>query len=80
MRPISVQIIPSLSLQRLRLTELVGRTATIIEPIDSTEGCWVRLNGTPYQEWSDWYIPYESLMFKDGDRYTTSLNIIPKKK
>lgn len=74
MLPIKVQIIPSLELQRLRLTDLVGRTAAIVEPIKTSNGCWVRLDGTPYLDWSDWYIPYESLMFIKGDKFVSSID------
>lgn len=75
MLPIKVQIIPSLELQRLSLTDLVGRTAVIVEPIETPNGCWIRLDDTPYLDWSDWYIPYESLMFVKDDKLVPSIDI-----
>lgn len=56
----TIQIIPSVELQQLRLTELVGHTAVISEPI-GPKGCWVMLH-EPCLGHSDWFIPASSLV------------------
>ena len=59
----TIYIIPSLSLKYLRLEELVGRTATIVEvrgSFDNIKGCWVELP-QEYLGEIEWYIPYNSI-------------------
>ena len=70
-----VQIIPSMALKQLQLSALVGRIATIIESSVSQKGCWVKLDGQPYMGESEWYVPYESLVFKNGSGRVASINI-----
>lgn len=59
-------ISPSVALTELRLEELVGRYATVIEVIEhpngTTKGCWVLLDGSLYEGEQEWYIPYISII------------------
>lgn len=61
----SISILRSVALERLRLNDLAGRTATIIEinkGVDgSVHGCWVELDGEPYETEKEWYIPQSSI-------------------
>lgn len=58
-----ILIIPSCALQEMRLQELAGTQAKIVEVIiyaGKVRGCWVRL---PHEYLGDteWYIPYSSI-------------------
>lgn len=60
-----IDIIYSKELSRLRLDDLVGRSGTIVE-IQHTHdgtvyGCWVSLEGMPYQDEQEWFIPNSAI-------------------
>ena len=61
----SITILRSVALEQLRLNELAGRTAVVIEinkRVDgSVHGCWVELDGEPYNNEQEWYIPQSSI-------------------
>lgn len=50
----------------MRLDKLAGRSAKVVEiRYDSShniKGCWVSLNGEPYEGEQEWYIPYSSII------------------
>lgn len=62
----TVTIIPSSTLSEARLEDLIGRKGTVVEVNyrkDGTiRGAWVELDGQPYQDEQEWYIPSNSLM------------------
>lgn len=58
-----ILIIPSIALNELKLEELVGLTARIVEvngDYDNIRGCWVELP-IKYLGEREWYIPYNSI-------------------
>lgn len=61
-----IHIIPSVELTELKLDELAGRIATISEiktsSDDHIKGCWVILEGLPYDGEQEWYIPFSSII------------------
>lgn len=61
-----ITIIPSIALNEMRLDKLAGRSAKVVEiRYDSSyniKGCWVSLNGEPYEGEQEWYIPYSSII------------------
>lgn len=61
-----VAIVPSVTLTEARLEDLIGRTGTIVElcyRADGTvRGAWIALDGDPYLEEQEWYIPINSLV------------------
>ena len=60
-----IHIIPSVELTELRLGQLAGRLAIISEIKTSSngllKGCWVTLEGLPYDGEQEWYIPASSI-------------------
>lgn len=59
----TILIIPSQSLIDLKLEELAGYAATVVQinsTADNIKGCWVKLP-IPYMEEYEWYIPYNSI-------------------
>lgn len=61
-----ITILPSVSLEEMGLKKLAGRNAIISEilvrPNGSIRGCWVVLEGKPFQGEQEWYIPFNSLL------------------
>ena len=61
-----IKIIPSVALQEMRLQELVGKEATVIEVVKNSDntirGCWVELNGFRYQGEQEWFLPFRSFV------------------
>ena len=60
-------IAPSIALTELKLDNLVGRYAVIINEVktssnDKVKGCWVALEGLPYEGEQEWYIPFSSII------------------
>lgn len=56
-------ILPSYALSELKLEQLAGLRAVIVEIVgsfDSIKGCWVELPGRYLGE-KEWYIPYNSI-------------------
>lgn len=60
----TITIIPSNTLQELRLNDLVGRKAVLVEKDRRPKrlGWWVALVGAPYLEEQEWFIPSNSIM------------------
>lgn len=63
----SVTIAASEELSELRLDCLVGRTGKITEVLYHKDGCtvrgaWVAIDGAPYLDEPEWYIPAKSLV------------------
>lgn len=61
-----VKIISSPELCEMRLEDLIGRCGKIVEPLyDRTtgviRGAWIELDGEPYLQEQEWYIPITSL-------------------
>lgn len=61
-----VTIISSDELSEMKLEDLAGRRGNIVEPIyDKTtgviRGAWVELDGEPYLQEQEWFIPITSL-------------------
>lgn len=59
----TILIIPSIALSEMRLDDLVGRSATIVEVCmknDIIRGCWVDIHSAYLGE-TEWYIPYNSI-------------------
>lgn len=65
-----VQIIPSLELYNLRLSDLIGQVAEIV--CHGTKGCWVKLQDIDYDGHVEWYIPNDSLILIHGNKLTTN--------
>ncbi len=61
----TITIIPSVTLEECRLSDLVGRKGAVCEinyaKDGSVRGCWVALEGEPYLEEQEWYIPMNSI-------------------
>lgn len=58
-----ILIIPSCALTEMRMTQLVGVRATVIEIVmknGTVTGCWVKLPFSFLHE-DEWYIPYSSI-------------------
>lgn len=60
----TILILPSCSLNEMRMTQLAGVYATVIDVVmkgDKVIGCWVKL---PFQflHEDEWYIPYSSIV------------------
>lgn len=59
-------ITPSIALTELKLDKLAGRYAIINEIKTSAngnvKGCWVMLEGLPYEGEQEWYIPFSSIV------------------
>lgn len=57
----TVSIIHSIALSEMKLDDLVGRTATVVEIAynknNTIRGCWVELDGEPFHDEIEWYIP-----------------------
>lgn len=64
----AVQIRPSFELIEMRLMPLSFRMGKIIEVCSYTSGeihgCWVELDGEPYLDEKEWYIPINSLKYE----------------
>lgn len=59
----TIRIIPSTSLSKLKLDDLIGQDAIVVEingTFNNIKGCWVKLSGTYLGE-EEWYIPYNSI-------------------
>lgn len=61
-----VTILPSVALSEMRLEELAGRQGNIVESkydpaTGAILGAWVKLDGEPYLQEQEWYIPISSL-------------------
>lgn len=59
----SILIIPSIALSEMRLDDLVGVQATIVEMRtkgDNIIGCWVAIRHKYLGE-TEWFIPYSSI-------------------
>lgn len=61
-----IVIIPSFALHEMKLDDLVGRRANVVEILKSHDGtirgCWASLIGEPYMEQKEWFIPYGSFI------------------
>ena len=61
-----IVIIPSFALHEMKLDDLVGRRANVVEILkshdDTIRGCWASLIGEPYMEQKEWFIPYSSFI------------------
>ena len=59
-----ITIIPSAALEALKLNELIGRKATLVEEGLTPRhlGWWVRLEGEPYLGEQEWFIPIMSIV------------------
>lgn len=61
-----IVIIPSFALSEMKLDNLVGRKANVVEILKSHDGsirgCWASLIGEPYMEQKEWFIPYSSFI------------------
>ena len=58
----TILILPSYALNDMRLGELAGLTASVVEVVrhaDRIHGCWVKLPGRYLGE-EEWFIPYNS--------------------
>lgn len=63
----SITIAASNELSELKLNCLVGRTGKITEVLyhkdgHTVRGAWVALDGAPYLDEQEWYIPAKSLV------------------
>lgn len=59
----TILILPSYALNNMRLDELAGLTASVVEVVrhaDRIHGCWVKLPGRYLGE-EEWFIPYNSI-------------------
>ena len=59
----TICIIPSFALSEMRLDDLVGSTAIIVEVCvkdDRIIGCWVEIQ-SQYLGETEWFIPYNSI-------------------
>ncbi|MDR1090101.1 MAG: hypothetical protein LBL79_03420 [Prevotella sp.] len=58
-------IAPSQELTEMKLDGLCGREAVIDEVLDSEsrkiKGCWVILEGEPFEGEAEWFIPINSI-------------------
>ena len=61
-----ITIIPSVALSEMKLQELAGKEATVIEVVERPDGtirgCWVELNGFRYEGEQEWFIPFSSFV------------------
>ena len=61
-----IVIIPSFALHEMKLDDLVGRRANVVEILKSHDGtirgCWASLIGEPYMDQKEWFIPYSSFI------------------
>ena len=61
-----IVIIPSFALHEMKLDDLVGRRANVVEILKSHDGtirgCWASLIDEPYMEQKEWFIPYSSFI------------------
>ena len=58
----SILILPSVALQEMKMEQLAGMKAQVIEIVESNnviKGCWVKLP-VPYLGGYEWFIPYNS--------------------
>lgn len=58
-----VLILPSCTLNEMRMTQLAGAYATVTDVVmknDVIAGCWVKLSFKFLHE-DEWYIPYSSI-------------------
>ena len=59
-----VTIIPSVTLKETKLEDLIGREGTIVELCyrkdGSVRGAWIELEGEPYLDEQEWFIPENS--------------------
>lgn len=62
----TITIIPSVTLEECRLPDLAGRQGKVCEinyaKDGSVKGCWVELEGEPYLDEQEWYIPMNSIV------------------
>lgn len=62
-----ITIVPSVTLECARLEELVGRKAEVVEIMygrtGNVRGAWVCLDGDPYLEEQEWFIPANSMVW-----------------
>lgn len=63
----TITILPSFTLTSLRLDDLIGKQAVVVEirccknkKREKIYGCWVKLS-SPYMEEEEWFIPYSSI-------------------
>ncbi|PWB10498.1 MULTISPECIES: hypothetical protein [Bacteroidales] len=58
-----ITIIPSIALQELRLNDLIGRKAVLVEEdlLPKHLGWWVSLIGEDYLGEREWFIPLSSI-------------------
>lgn len=58
-----ITIIPSIALQELRLNDLIGRKAVLVEEdlLPKHLGWWVSLIGEEYLGEREWFIPLSSI-------------------
>lgn len=59
----TIMILPSWALTEMRLEQLVGKEAKILEVVgrfDNIKGCWVELPES-YLDEVEWFIPYNSI-------------------
>lgn len=59
----TIMILPSCALTDMRLEELAGQDATILEVVgrfNNVTGCWVELR-TAFCDETEWFIPYNSI-------------------
>jgi hypothetical protein len=61
-----IKIIRSVALQEMQLNALAGRTAVVVKPQyysgGLVKGCWVKLDGEPFQGEKEWYVPYSAVI------------------
>lgn len=67
-----VTIVASDELSELKLAELIGRKGIIKELCYSEfqskpRGAWIELNGAPYLNEQEWYIPINSISYDDTE-------------
>jgi len=63
-----ITIIPSIALSEMRMDRLVGRRGKVTKIIYKKDrrvyGCWVLLDGAPFLDNHEWFIPFDS--FTEG--------------
>lgn len=63
----NVTIVEAEVLKTCRLEDLIGRTGNIVDICYNKEGkvrgCWIELEGEPYLDEKEWFIPAEALKF-----------------
>lgn len=59
-----IVILHSIALHEMKLRALAGRKAFVVEVVrdgDIERGCWVQLEGEPYEGEREWFIPQISV-------------------